>query len=274
MKLAKKLPALAFIMCVPGIVLRALHFLNGFDADTGLPSTGAPWVWYFTILLTACAIAYIVSARPLSVLRDVPFEQLAGTENPAFRGMAVISGLLMIIGGGCYFYFTLTAAPETLEGWAHTFELVYAAATIFSGFALIAFAKAQAAEITSKTALLTLVPLLWSCLHLLVNYRMTCTDPKLPSFAFGLIADILVAAALYNFSRLLFSAPNPAALASFSALAITASAADLGGYLLSRIMGVHAVNWVPQMLLRSALTASVCIFLAAELTVIVKNAQN
>ncbi len=274
MKLAKILPALAFIMCVPGVVLRALHFLSGFDADTGLPAISTPWVWYFTILLLVCAAAYFILARPLKALENVAFEQLIGTDNPTFRIMSVIAGLLMIAGGGCYFYFTLTAAPESMEGWAHIFELVYAAATILAGFAIIAFAKAQASEITEKSAMLTLVPLLWSCLHLLVNYRMTCTDPKLPSFAFGLVADILVATALYNISRLLYDKPRPAALGAVSALAITVSVADLGGYALSRIMGVHSVSWTPQMILRSGLTVSVCLFLAAELTVLARRTRN
>ena len=36
MKATKLLPILAVVLCVPGIALRALHLLNGFDVSTGL----------------------------------------------------------------------------------------------------------------------------------------------------------------------------------------------------------------------------------------------
>lgn len=55
---------------------------------------------------------------------------------------------------------------------------------------------------------MTLVPLFWSCLHLLVNYRMTCTDPKLASFGFGLVADVMIVLAFYELARLLFGKPG------------------------------------------------------------------
>ena len=38
MKATKLLPILAVVLCVPGIALRALHLLNGFDVSTGLPT--------------------------------------------------------------------------------------------------------------------------------------------------------------------------------------------------------------------------------------------
>ena len=40
MKATKLLPILAVVLCVPGIALRALHLLNGFDVSTGLPTAG------------------------------------------------------------------------------------------------------------------------------------------------------------------------------------------------------------------------------------------
>ena len=43
MKATKLLPILAVVLCVPGIALRALHLLNGFDVSTGLPTAGDKW---------------------------------------------------------------------------------------------------------------------------------------------------------------------------------------------------------------------------------------
>ncbi|MFQ9975540.1 MAG: hypothetical protein ACLRVN_04275 [Butyricicoccus sp.] len=55
MKATKLLPILAVVLCVPGIALRALHLLNGFDVSTGLPTAGDKWIW-FVIALFAIAL--------------------------------------------------------------------------------------------------------------------------------------------------------------------------------------------------------------------------
>jgi len=274
MKLLKILPAAAFGMCVPGMVLRALHFLNGFDVDSGLPTAGTPWMWYCVILLLVCAVAYFIFALPLKSRNEVTFEQLIGTDSPTFRMLAVVAGLLLVVGGGCYLYFTFTVPNEDFTGWTRIFEILYSVFTILTGVASVALAKAQAEEMTESRARLTLVPLFWSCLHLLVNYRMTCVDPKLPSFAFGLVSDILVMASLYQLARLLYSKPSPAFLGACCALAITSSVSDLGGYVLAWAMGVRAVDWSAQMVLRSSLTMAVCLLLAAELIVLVRKAEH
>ena len=69
---------------------------------------------------------------------------------------------------------------------------------VLTGGCMIGLAKAQGVQMTEKSAAMTLVPLFWSCLHLLVNYRMTCTDPKLASFGFGLVADVMIVLAFYE----------------------------------------------------------------------------
>ena len=94
------------------------------------------------------------------------------------------------------------------------------------------------------------MPLLWSCLHLLVNYRMTCIDPNLPSFAFGLVADVMLVLAFYHLARLLYGKPRPAALGFFSAVTITMAVSDLGGIGLGYLMGVGTLDWSAKMLLR------------------------
>lgn len=55
---------------------------------------------------------------------------------------------------------------------------------------------------------MTLVPLFWSCLHLLVNYRMTCTDPKLASFGFWTGSGCDDCLAFIELARLLFGKPG------------------------------------------------------------------
>ena len=133
---------------------------------------------------------------------------------------------------------------------------------------MIVLAKAQGSPITEKSAMLTLVPLLWSCLHLLVNYRMTCVDPKLASFAFGLVADVMLVLAFYHLARLLYGKPRPAALAFFSAVSITMSASDIGGIGLSCLMGGGTLDWSAKMLLRGSLSVAACVLLAAELAIL------
>lgn len=271
MKQAKFLPVLMLVLCLPGVVVRALHLLNGFDIGTGLPAVGDSWVWYFTALLVLAAVIYAVLCVPLRKANTLSFEQLLGTQHPLFRMAAVLSGLLIIVGGLAYFYLTMTTGEEDAAGWAKLLEIVYAVVSVLCGVCAIGLAKAQGSEMTSQSAKLTLVPLLWSCLHLLVNYRMTCVDPKLASFAFGLVADVILVLAFYYLARLLYGKPRPALFAFFSAVTTTMAVSDLGGYGLSRLMGVTTPEWSEKMILRGCLSVVACILLVAELFVLCRD---
>lgn len=273
MNRTKILPGLAVSLCVPGIVVRAMHMLNGFDLATGLPAVGDAWVWYFAAYLLVAAVVYAVLAWPLRDRHTQPFEQLLGTQNTMFRMLAVVAGLLLAAGGAAYLYLTLTTVEQDAAGWAKVLELVYAVVTVLCGACAVGLAKAQGGEITETTANLTLVPLIWSCLHLLVNYRMTCVDPKLASFAFGLVADMMLVLACYHLSRLLYGKPRPAMLGFFGACAITMAGSDLGGYGLARLMGVTVPVWSDKMVLRGALSVAACVLVTAELFVLCREKQ-
>lgn len=274
MKMMKILPVLAVALCVPGVALRALHLLNGFDIATGLPAFGDAWVWYFTALLVAGAVIYAVLAAPLRAKKAVPFEQMLGTQSPGFRMAAVIAGLLLIAGGVFYLYLTMTTVEEDAAVWARALEIVYSAVSVACGLCMIALAKAQGSQMTSQSAMLTLVPLLWSCLHLLVNYRMTSVDPNLPSFAFGLVADVMLVLAYYHLARLLYSKPRPASLAFCCAVTITMAVSDLGGVGLGYLMGAGTVEWTNKMLLRGGLSVAACVLLLGELAVLCGDHEN
>ncbi|HJA49658.1 MAG TPA: hypothetical protein H9790_10140 [Candidatus Agathobaculum intestinipullorum] len=273
MNRTKILPGLAVSLCVPGIVVRAMHMLNGFDLATGLPAVGDAWVWYFAAYLLVAAVVYAVLAWPLRDRHAQPFEQLLGTQNTMFRMLAVVAGLLLAAGGAAYLYLTLTTVEQDAAGWAKVLELVYAVVTVLCGACAVGLAKAQGGEITETTANLTLVPLIWSCLHLLVNYRMTCVDPKLASFSFGLVADMMLVLACYHLARLLYGKPRPAMLGFCGACAITMAGSDLGGYGLARLMGVTVPVWSDKMVLRGALSVAACVLVAAELFVLCREKQ-
>lgn len=273
MNRTKILPGLAVSLCVPGIVVRAMHMLNGFDLATGLPAVGDAWVWYFAAYLLVAAVVYAVLAWPLRDRHAQPFEQLLGTQNTMFRMLAVVAGLLLAAGGAAYLYLTLTTVEQDAAGWAKVLELVYAVVTVLCGACAVGLAKAQGGEITETTANLTLVPLIWSCLHLLVNYRMTCVDPKLASFSFGLVADMMLVLACYHLARLLYGKPRPAMLGFCGACAITMAGSDLGGYGLARLMGVTVPVWSDKMVLRGALSVVACVLVAAELFVLCREKQ-
>ena len=273
MNRTKILPGLAVSLCVPGIVVRAMHMLNGFDLATGLPAVGDAWVWYFAAYLLVAAVVYAVLAWPLRDRHAQPFEQMLGTQNTMFRMLAVIAGLLLAAGGAAYLYLTLTTVEQDAAGWAKVLELVYAVVTVLCGVCAVGLAKAQGGEITETMANLTLVPLIWSCLHLLVNYRMTCVDPKLASFSFGLVADMMLVLACYHLARLLYGKPRPAMLGFCGACAITMAGSDLGGYGLARLMGVTVPVWSDKMVLRGALSVAACVLVAAELFVLCREKQ-
>ena len=269
MNKTKLLPLAAAALAIPGIGLRALHLLNGFDVASGLPTAGSPWVWVCAVFFVLCAVLYGVLAAPLREKESVPFEKLLGTDHALFRMTAVIAGLLLIAGSAGYLCFTFTAQEEGAALWAHVLEIVYSITGSGSGVCMIAFTKAQGASyMTSDAAKCVLLPLFWSALHLLVNYRMTCTDPRLPLFAFGLLADVMLVLAFYQIARLLYGRPQPMLLALFGALAAVMSFSDLGGYGLARLMGVTSVAWPGKMLLRSGLSAAACSYVLAQLFVL------
>ena len=253
MNKTKLLPLAAAALAIPGIGLRALHLLNGFDVDSGLPTAGSPWVWVCTVFFVLCAVLYGVG--PVS------------EHCPGFINTHTTEG---------YLCFTFTAQEEGAALWSHVLEIVYSITGIGSGVCMIAFTKAQGASyMTSDAAKCVLLPLFWSALHLLVNYRMTCTDPRLPLFAFGLLADVMLVFAFYHIARLLYGRPQPMLLALSGALAAVMSFSDLGGYGLARLMGVTSVAWPGKMLLRSGLSAAACIYVLAQLFVLCsKNADH
>ena len=64
MNKTKLLPLAAAALAIPGIGLRALHLLNGFDVDSGLPTAGSPWVWVCAVFFVLCAVLYgVLAAR-------------------------------------------------------------------------------------------------------------------------------------------------------------------------------------------------------------------
>lgn len=265
MKATKFLPCAAAVLCVPGIALRAMHLQRGFDIDTGLPILKNGFFLACIGLFVLCAVLFAVLSAPLRKRREATFEQLLGTRSAGFRMTAVVCGLLLAAGGACYLYLTMTTAEQDAAVWARVMEMLYAVVTVAAGVSMIVLTKAQGSEMTASSAKVTLLPLLWGCIHLLVTYRMTCVDPKLPSFAFGLLADVLLALGFYQLARLLFAKPHPAWFAFFSAMAVVLAVSDLGGYGLSYLMGGHVVVWSAKMLLRSGMTTVGCVLLFAEL---------
>lgn len=271
MRFARNLSVLAVAMCIPGAILRALHFMKGFDYATGLPVSGSMWMIGCIILFIVCAVVYAVMSLPLRQKRQLRFETLLGTKAPVLRVAAVIAGLLLCIGGGAYLYVTMTTAEMDMAAWARIMEIVYAIGAVVSGVSLIGFTKAQGDEMTARSAVLILLPVFWSCVHLLVTYRMTCIDPNMPSFAFGLLGDVLIVLALYHLARMLYGKPQPEMLAFFSASAVTLAVSDAVGYGVAWLAGERAVEWSAKVVLRSGMSAAVCVFLAAELMVLMKN---
>lgn len=273
MRATKIAPMLTLALCVPGVALRAMHFTYGFDVDSGLPSQHAIWLWCCAGLFVVAAILLCALCAPLRRQAETPFETLFGTRKVSFRMMMVITGMLFILGGAVYFYFNLTGTETVYAIWEYVVSYLYAAAAVGTGFSLIGLAQAQGGEMNEKNARLTLLPLLWSCLHLLVTYRATDVDPKLPAYAFGLISDALLVLAVYHFARMLYGRPRPAAFAVCSLLALLISVADLGGYGLASLMGAHAIVWSGKALLRDGLSIVCSVALLAQVWLLVRTEQ-
>lgn len=270
MKSYKALPALTIGLCVPGVIVRAMHLLNGFEIGTGLPVADSGWLLACMALFAVAAVVFAVCALPLRAEKHKPFEALLGTQSVSFRTSAVVAGLLVALGGAAYLLATLRIPEQDAAVWARALEFVYAALTVIAGVCLLGLAGAQGRTMTARSAAFTLPPLIWSCAHLLVTYRMTCIDPKLPSFGFGLVADVLLVLAFYHLARLLYGRPNPSLLAFFSASATVIAVSDLGGYGIAWLLGMRAVDWPLKTLLRGGITVAACVLLLAELCLLAR----
>jgi len=273
MKTTKYLPVLTLLLCIPGVIFRTAHIAYGFDSNTGLPLRGNVWFWLCIGLFVVSGALFAVCAAPLNSLRETPFEDILGTKSTLFRLAVAVGGLLTIVGGGLYLYYAATVEDLEVTPWAHVLEFVYAGLTILTGVTCIAMARMQGRKPTAQSARLTLVPLLWSCLHLLITYRLTCVDPKLPSFVFGLVGDILIVLACYQFARMLYSKPCPAALAVTQAVTVLVCVSDLGGYGIAHLLGAPTLEWSIKNLVRDGISVALCILLVSELWVLSTQAR-
>ena len=152
-----------------------------------------------------------------------------------------------------------------MAAWARVLEIVYAIMGVLTGRCTIGLAKAQGVQMTEKSAARTLVPLFWSCLHLLVNYRMTCTDPKLASFGFGLVADVMIVLAFYELARsAVWQAGSGYAGRSLPQWRSPCRCRISAATVWATLMGIPSM-WSIKMVPRGILAAAACVMLAAEL---------
>lgn len=266
MKYARALPIVTLLLCIPGLILRAMHFVYGFDVVSGLPVAASKWYIACIVFFLACAILLYIIAAPLKAYQKIPFESSFGTKDILFRMLMVISGMLLMIGGVYYFYMVLKEPSVSgVPTGTKMLEYIYAGLSLLAGGCVILFAKKQGEEMTKNGATLILVTLLWSCIHLLVDYRVTCIDPKLSAYAFGLIAGIVVVVSVYFFCAMLFGKPRPHLFAWLASLAVIIAVSNFGGYGFALLMKTSAAAWDAKECLRCGMTTIVCVFLFAEL---------
>lgn len=261
----QKLPLsiLSVLLAIPGIVLRSMHLLHGFDTPDRLPIAGSVWFRLYLVYLLVCALVLLWQSSALRARQNDRFEALLGSQSPLFRTLMIASAFLLI-GGGAWTLVRLSteALPVTAPG-GRVIELVFGALTVLTGIALYFLAVAQGKEMTANAARLTLPTLFWSSLHLLVTYRAVCIDPALPSFAFELLAQVCVILAMYHFARLLYGKPQPLWFGFFAAIAVTFTLSNAGGAIVCLLSQPASIS--TDALLRSLLSAFAALMLLAEL---------
>lgn len=268
-KLQRYLPFIAVFLCIPGTALCTLHWLHGFDFGTGLPSRESHTFLYCILFFAACAVLYAVCSLPTRKLREVAYEDLMCVDSIATKASMVTFVLLLAIEGVLYFVtMRLNTSAVSSTSWM---EYLYVATIFGAAVGLLQMARNLNSQLTKKTAYFWTLPFLFACVHLLVEYRLTCTDPKLTAFALSLIGSICMVFGYYYLARLLFGKPLPERFSFFSALAFTISASNICGYLLARYTGMRSIELEPKTLLRATILAIGCGALLVHLISLSRN---
>jgi hypothetical protein len=195
-----KIPALIITAAaaIAGFALRRYQILNVFEADTGLPTRGAPATWALGILavimlVMALAIAVGAGKRGYESYSAALSHSTPGFIVSAAAGAAVIVGAVISVISG-----------ES----AGVSQLVLTILALASGISLIVCAKAGlGGEDTNGLRLATIVPAVYLCYWIVIAYKAHSSDAVMLDYVYTLLA--IAAGTMYYYYAAGFAFKKP-----------------------------------------------------------------
>lgn len=218
---------------VPAAILRAVEIVYGYETSTGLPVQLFPArIAIWVIALIVCGLAFALSSPFKGDTRS--YEEMFGKPSILRKTTAVIAGFMMILGGLCGFYCTMSQELmyNPITG---AFEIATAlpllglwTLALLSGGGFIVLVRARGQQIDKNSAIFTLFPLYWAAFDLIVTYKEASISPFVSRYALDLAVAGCLMIAFYLHAGILYGKPHLRASAIFSALAIFFSVTSLG----------------------------------------------
>ncbi len=184
------LPAVAVVGGAAGFALRRWELATAFEADTGLPISGAP----ATLALIALSVVVAAALLALSFVGRCPRFQSYGQafwarDNTLYAMAGVLSGFLLLAGGALMAYdFAQGANPVYTR-------LIVAVMAVVSGVCVIVTVRDNFKGTNGgKYSVPLLIPAFAFCVWLIAAYQVRAGDPVQLDYVyelFGIIAGLL-----------------------------------------------------------------------------------
>ena len=184
------LPAIAVVGGGAGFALRRWELATAFEADTGLPISGAS----ATMALIALSVVVAAVLLILSFMGKYPrfsgYDQAFSAKNNTLYAMAgILSGFLLIGAGGLMAYDFATGANPIYT------RLIVAVLAVASGLCVMSTVRDNfKGENKGKYSVPLLVPAFAFCVWLIAAYQVRAGDPVQLDYVFelfGIIASLL-----------------------------------------------------------------------------------
>ena len=184
------LPAIAVVGGGAGFALRRWELATAFEADTGLPISGAP----ATMALIALSVVVAAVLLILSFMGKYPrfsgYDQAFSAKNNTLYAMAgILSGFLLIGAGGLMAYDFATGANPIYT------RLIVAVLAVASGLCVMSTVRDNfKGENKGKYSVPLLIPAFAFCVWLIAAYQVRAGDPVQLDYVyelFGIIAGLL-----------------------------------------------------------------------------------
>lgn len=225
------LPIIAAAAGIGGAALRHKELLHAFEPETGLAIPGHPLsVALILLSMIVAALFLLVSLR----LKDISLPgkkpwTLFRCSSPVYAVMGSIAGLLLLGYG-------VQELAGSVSDQSHLISrLLLGCMAAWSAVSILLLVqKNYRSSTTAGSGTLTLVPVFFSCLWLILAYRDRAADPVILDYAYELFAIIFLVLAFYFMAGFFFGKPKVRrmAFASFTGayfcIVTLADAHDLG----------------------------------------------
>lgn len=208
-------PLVAIVGGVVGCALRVWGLVAGFEADTGLPISGAPSTWALILLSVAMVVALFLLVRRIPAApASIQYGQAFYAEgNMPYMICTVLAAFALLVAGVWMALAFLRGSNPSI------IRLILAVLCFLSAFCVLSAGKNNyRGEVGGKYSAVLLMPAYTCCLWLIAAYQVRAGDPVQLDYIYELFAIIAALLGLYYTAGFSFDRPKPRRAVFFSLL--------------------------------------------------------